>query len=449
MNKDLSNKQIITIGLMLFALFLGAGNIIFPSFLGQQAGTNVWIAVGGFLITGVGLPLLAVIAVGRVGSLQKLAGQVNPIFGIVFTIVIYLAIGPFFAIPRTATVTYEIAVLPFLSESISQSSLPLFVLSFIFFAVSAWLSLNPSKLVGRLGNIITPLLLIVLAVLVGKSILSPLGPIGNPTEAYQSNSFFNGFNEGYLTMDTFGGLAFGVVIISAVKGLGVTSQTAITKTVAKAGVIAAIGLALVYLSLTYIGATSVTEIGMMDNGGAVISAVTKALFGNIGSIILALTIFLACITTSIGLISACSHFFSEQVPALSYKTFAFIIASFSMLVSNVGLSQLISISSPVLSFIYPLAITLIIVSFFHKYFKGKSVVYVGAMISTGIVSLFDGLSAASIHLGAVSDFFASLPFSAQGVGWIIPSIIGALIGFGYSFLFDKQPESAPTTTMAD
>ncbi|MEH6941777.1 branched-chain amino acid transport system II carrier protein [Bacillus sp. JJ722] len=437
MNKDLSNKQILAIGLMLFALFLGAGNIIFPPFLGQQAGSNIWIAVSGFLVTGVGLPLLAVIAVGKVGSLQTLAGRVHPVFGVVFTIIIYLAIGPFFGIPRTATVTYEIGVLPFLSESAAQSFLPLAILSIIFFAITAWLSLNPTKLVDRIGKIITPILLAVLAVLVGKSLLSPLGSISSPTEAYESHSFFNGFIEGYLTMDTISGLVLGIVVISAISDLGITKKETITSTVCKAGIIAATGLALVYLSLTYIGATSVNEVGMLDNGGAILSASTKILFGNIGSIILALTITLACLTTSVGLISSCAQYFSQQVPALSYKAIVIILSTFSTIIANFGLSKLISISLPVLSFIYPLAITLIIVSFFHKYFHGYSAVYVGSMLAAGIVSLIDVLISVGLNLGAISDIMSLLPLSEQGIGWILPAIIGGFIGYSYGKSTEK------------
>ena len=223
---------------MLFALFLGAGNIIFPPFLGQQAGSNIWTAVAGFLVTGVGLPLLAVIAVGKVGNLQTLAGRVHPIFGIVFTIVIYLAIGPFFGIPRTATVTFEVGVLPFLSESAANSFWPLAILSIIFFIISAWLALNPGKLVDRIGKIITPVLLGVLVILVGKSLFNPLGPVMSPAEAYQSNAFFNGFVEGYLTMDTIAALNFGIVIALAIKTKGLEEEKAVVSTTVKAGLIA-------------------------------------------------------------------------------------------------------------------------------------------------------------------------------------------------------------------
>lgn len=438
MNNELSNKQVLSIGLMLFALFLGAGNIIFPPFLGQQAGTNIWIAVAGFLVTGVGLPLLSVIAIGRAGNLQNLASRVHPAFGIAFTVIIYLAIGPLFGIPRTATVTYEVGVLPFLGESASQSALSLFILTVVFFSLSVWLSLNPSKMVHRIGTIITPVLLVILSILAIKSIITPIGPISSPSEDYVTNSFFNGFIEGYLTMDTIGGLAFGIVIIAALKDLGVTNKKTITNIVGKAGIIAAIGLALVYLALTYIGATSVNEIGLLDNGAAVITASTKVLFGHLGSIILAVAITLACLTTSVGLITSCAHFFSARVPALSYKMIVYVLAIFSTVIANVGLSTLISISLPILSFIYPLAIVLILLSFLHKYFKGFSAVYMGGMIATGIISLCDGLISAGINLGAIGSFVSSLPLSSQGIGWLIPGIIGCVIGYGIAIIFGME-----------
>ncbi|MGM9926718.1 MAG: branched-chain amino acid transport system II carrier protein [Bacillus sp. (in: firmicutes)] len=441
MNQPFSKKQTISIGLMLFALFLGAGNIIFPPYLGQQAGSNIWIAVTGFLVTGVGLPLLAVIAIGKYGDLQTLAGKVHPVFGIVFTIVIYLAIGPFFGIPRTATVTYEVGVLPFLSEAASQSALPLVILSIVFFGVTAWLALNPTKLVHRIGTIITPLLLIVLAILGGKSLFSPIGSISAPAESYEANSFFNGFIEGYLTMDTIGGLVFGIVIISSIKAMGQTKKADITKTVAIAGSIAALGLSLVYLALTYIGATSVNEIGLLDNGGAILSSAANIMFGSVGSIILALTITLACLTTSVGLISSCAQFFSEQVPALSYKTIVMILAVFSTIIANVGLAKLISISLPVLSFIYPLAITLIVLSFFDRFFKGYSAVYAGGMIAAGIISLIDVLISTGLNLGSLGTLVSSLPLAAQGIGWLIPAIIGSIVGF----VFANATATAPQT----
>lgn len=444
MKQTITTKQLWATGLMLFALFLGAGNIIFPPYLGQQAGENLFSAVCGFLVTGVGLPLLAVIAVGRTGTLQTIAGRVHPSFGAVFTIIVYMAIGPFFGIPRTATVTYEVGVLPFLSENASGSGLALFITSVLFFGITAWLALNPGKLIDRIGKIITPVLLIVLIVLVGKNVFYPIGPIVSGTLDYAgtATSFFNGFMEGYLTMDTIGGLVFGTVVISSIRNLGIENKADITKVVSKAGIIAAIGLILVYIPLTYIGATSVTEIGMLDNGGAILAASAKYLYGFFGIVVLAFAITLACLTTSVGLISACSEFFAEYIPALSYKKIVCLLAIFSTCVANVGLSALISISLPILNFLYPIAITLIILTFCEKFFNRSPFVYIGAVTAAGIISLFEVMASFGIG-GAASDLVAMMPFAEYGISWFIPALIGGLIGYFTTLLAGAKEKADP------
>ncbi|MCA1065961.1 branched-chain amino acid transport system II carrier protein [Rossellomorea sp. AcN35-11] len=427
--KALSFGQTFTIGLMLFALFLGAGNMIFPPFLGQQAGEHVWTGIIGFLITGVGLPLLGVIAIARSGGdLQTLANRVHPLYGLVFTIVMYLAIGPFFGIPRTGTVAYEIGVIPFLPEDVSKYGLPLLVYTIIFFGLTAWLAMNPTKLVDRIGKILTPSLIVILTILVVKSIATPMGGFGEPNEAYQDGALFKGFIEGYLTMDTIAALVFGIVVINAIKDRGVTSKAAMTRITVIAGVIAAIGLALVYLSLSYIGASSTDSIGIQANGGAILSAAASYLFGSLGTTILGLAITFACITTSVGLVSACSQFFAKILP-VSYAKLVIILSFFSMIIANIGLTQLIAVSLPVLIFIYPLAIVLILLSFMHNGFNGYSLVYAGALLPTGLISLLDGIKTAGVDVTAVSQSLEFLPFYTQGIGWLVPAMIGAIIGF--------------------
>ncbi|MGG3738164.1 branched-chain amino acid transport system II carrier protein [Aeribacillus pallidus] len=428
--KALSGNEMVAIGLMLFALFLGAGNMIFPPFLGQQAGTNVWTGIVGFLFTGVGLPLLGVIAIAKTGGdLQTLASRVSPLFGIVFTLVMYLAIGPFFGIPRTGTVAYEIGVTPFLPDSMDKYGVPLFIYTIIFFTVTAWLSMNPSKLVDRIGKLLTPALLIILAILVVKSLITPMGTPQVPQGDYIDGPFFKGFIEGYLTMDTIAALVFGIVVISAIKDKGIEDQSTIAKVCMYAGVIAAIGLSLVYLSLSYIGATSTEAIGVQQNGGSILSQAAAHLFGSSGAIILGLAITFACITTSVGLVSSCAQYFSKLLPNVSYRTFVIILSAFSMIVANVGLTQLITISLPVLIIIYPLAIVLILLSFIHQWFNGYSAVYLGALIPTFIVSLLDGLQIAGLDVSALTNIFAILPLFEQGIGWLVPAITGAFMGW--------------------
>lgn len=427
----LTRKETLAIGLMLFALFFGAGNMIFPPSLGQQAGVNTWSATVGFLITGVGLPLLGIIATSKTnGDFTKIANRVHPIFGIFFTIVLYLAIGPFFGIPRTDTVAFEIGVTPFLSDSALASNVPLMIYTIIFFGITLFLSLNPTKIVDRIGKVLTPLLLTVLAILVLKSLLTPMGEFQLPQPRYESASFVAGFVDGYLTMDAIAALVFGIVVISSIREKGIVNSQKLSAICIKAGFIAAIGLILVYVSLAYIGASSVESIGMQANGGAILTAVARELFGGFGTMILGLAITFACLTTSIGLISACSSFFNRIFPKLSYKGFVIVLTIFSAVIANVGLTQLISISVPILTFIYPIAISLIVLSLVASALRFGREVYVLAVVTSSFFSLFDGLNAANLKIASIDKLFTNyLPLYSDGMGWLIPTLIACIIGY--------------------
>lgn len=223
MKATLSTKDTVIIGFMLFALFFGAGNMIYPPELGQYAGQNVWKAMGGFLLTGVGLPLLGIIAIALTGRDAKgLADKAHPAFGTAFTVILYLSIGPLFAIPRTGTVSYEIGALPFLAGVPAWLSLLLFTLA--FFGITYYLALNPTKIVDRVGKVLTPIKFTIILIIIVKAILTPMGVIGTPDVSYSNGSFFKGFLEGYKTMDALASIVFGVVVINAIKGRGVTSK---------------------------------------------------------------------------------------------------------------------------------------------------------------------------------------------------------------------------------
>jgi branched-chain amino acid:cation transporter, LIVCS family len=422
-------REIVAIGLMLFALFFGAGNMIFPPLLGQEAGTNVWPALIGFLLTGVGLPLMGVIAIAKSGDLKTLAHRVHPIFAIIFPVILYLAIGPFFGIPRTGTVAYEMSITPFLSKEMAESPAALILYSVVFFGVTLWLSLNPTKLVDRIGKMLTPALLLIIAIFVMKSFITPLGTPTSPIEAYSHTPFFKGFIEGYLTLDALAALVFGIVVIDAVREKGITRKKEITRACISAGTIAALGLAAVYLSLGYLGSTSITLLGPTDNGANILSEAAVYLFGNSGIFILGIAITLACLTTSIGLVSSCAVFFSKFHPALTYKKLVMIISIFSTFVANVGLTVLISISLPVLMIIYPIAIVLIILSLFHTFLQDSTLVYRFALIPTGLISLIEGLKVAGIEIEILSGILSRLPFYNQGISWLIPALLFALIGY--------------------
>ncbi|RNF38206.1 branched-chain amino acid transport system II carrier protein [Planococcus salinus] len=437
--KTLSFNEIITIGFMLFALFLGAGNLIFPPYLGQLAGEQLIPAIIGFLLTGVGLPLLGILAIAKAGGdLQSIAGRVNPYFGIIFTVIVYLAIGPFFGIPRTATVAYEIGTAPFLPDGAEFSSIALLIYTVIFFAITVSFALNPTKLVDRIGKILTPILIAVIGLLAAKSIITPMGDIGAPIGNYETEAFFESFLQGYLTMDAIAALVFGIVVIQSIRAKGVEDKNSILLTTVYAGLIAAIGLSVVYLSLSYIGATSVEQVGLLDNGGAIIAASSFVLYGESGAMILAAAITFACLTTSIGLVTAAAQFFNKIAPRFSYKSYVFFFAGFSMIVANAGLTQLIAISLPVLLAIYPLAIVLVLLSFFDRAFNREPVVYILALSLTAVVSVFDGLRGAGITFEAIDNVLGILPLFSQGIGWLVPSIAGTLAGMLWVRLKGKE-----------
>lgn len=421
---------IIIIGLMLFALFFGAGNLIFPAMLGQSAGSEIWSANAGFLVTGVGLPLLGVLAFGFSGKedLQSLASRVHPLFGIVFTTVLYLAIGPLFAIPRTGNVSFEIGVKPFVSES--SAGIALLVFTVLFFAITCFLSLNPAKIVDIVGRFLTPIKLTFIGILVIVSVIFPIGKFQAPTEHYMTNSFFNGFQEGYLTMDTLASFVFGIIIINAIREKGATTRSQIMKVCLMATAIAAVILAAIYSALSFMGASSVEKLGYLENGGEVLAQVSDYYFGTYGGVLLGLMITVACLTTSVGLITSCSTYFHKLFPSISYKAIAISLSGFSAVIANVGLTELISISVPVLTIIYPLAIVLIFLTFLHPLFKGRPAVYQISLLFTFIVSLVDSLQETAFKINALDSFLAGfLPMYDIGLGWIFPAIIGALIGY--------------------
>lgn len=420
-------KDTFVIGFMLFALFFGAGNLIYPPTLGIDSGTSYWAAIAGFVITGVGLPILAVTAISFVkNDARELADRVHPLFGLIFTSVVYLAIGPFFGIPRAATVAFQMSVEPFTGSS-SSISLILFIFTSIFFILVYVVSLNPSKMVDRIGQYLTPILLLaIIALSVGGFILLD-SPVADPSTDYASSPFFTGFSEGYLTMDAIAALAFGIIVVNAFKERGITSQRELVKSTLKAGAITGTGLIIVYGSIGWIG-TKMATVGTFENGGDILSSAAETMFGSFGALLLGVIVTLACFTTSVGLVVACGQFFSK-ITRFSYNWIIAFVTIVSYLTANQGLNTIISYSVPVLVFIYPIAIVLIILTFIEKLFHGAQAVFQGAILLTAVTSLYDGLVAFGVDLSSITPLMEKLPFFALGLGWIVPALIGGIVGF--------------------
>jgi len=425
----MKKKETFFVGLMLFSMFFGAGNLIFPPFLGMGAGTSFWPAITGFIITAVGLPLVVIAAIALVkDGVNTLGNRVHPWFGAIFTVIVYLSIGPFFGIPRNANVAFEMGFKPFLGNvSIHQ---PLLLLGFtaVFFLLVYLLSLNPSKVVEYMGQIITPTLLISIVILCAAGFVKLDKPLEAPTETYQTASLFKGFIDGYSTMDALAALAFGIVILTTIKQKGVTDKKQVTAYTVKAGLIAGAALALVYAGIGFIGAR-MASYGTFDNGTALLSSASTLLLGTSGKVLLGFIFTLACFTTCVGLTIACGQYFSKVAPKVSYRTVVTLVTIGSFLIANLGLDQIIAISVPFLVMAYPLTIVLVTLAFLHRFFGGSQKVYAGAMLLTGIISLFDGLKMFGLKWSVFESILSALPLASVSLGWVVPAIIGGLAGF--------------------
>lgn len=427
MNEKLKFSNLASLSLMLFAMFFGAGNMIFPPMLGQQAGTNFLQGIAGFVVTDAGLSVLGIAAVVMVGTkIEDLAGLISHKFGIFMSIMVYFLIGPLFALPRTGTVSFELAVVPFVPQGVSVKLISL-IFTALFFGITFILCLNTSKIVNIVGKVLTPILIIAILVIFAVSLINPVGTVGAPTGDYSTIPFFKGLIEGYLALDGMAGLAFAIIAINAVKGFGIKEPKRIAKYTIICGVFAELGLAAIYLALGHIGAQT-SSLAQFENGGALLANVVNQLLGRTGNLILGVAVLMACLTTSIGLASSFSDYFHSIFPKLSYNKILVIVCLFSFAISNVGLTSLIKYSLPALIMIYPPTIALVLFSFANKWIKGKAEAYVLAMAFSLVIGIFDGLKHMKISLGFLSELVSKVPFYNLGIGWIVPSIIGCLIG---------------------
>ncbi len=437
MRKRLSIKETLLVGSLLFGLFFGAGNLIFPVQLGQLAGKNTLQATIGFLITGVGLPMLGVIAsaMSQSDSLFHMAKPISKGYAIFFTCALYLTIGPLFAIPRTATVAFEVGLRPFISED--YFSIGLLIFSFIFFALTLYFSLRPGRILDWIGKYLNPTFLILLSILLIATFVSPMGQVSHePQGKYISGPLFTGLLDGYNTMDALASLAFAIIIIANVRKLGIGKPTLVAFETSKSGLVASFGMAVIYASLAYMGATSLGSLSPADNGGIILSMVSNHYYGLIGQVLLAAIVSAACLKTAIGLITACSEMFSEMFPkSINYRKYAVVFTLVSFVIANFGLENIIQLSIPVLMFLYPLAITLIILSLLSPIIGKENIVYRWTTALTAIAAFFDLCKALpqylqeNLFIKAIIKFAQLyLPGFDFGFGWIVPALCGFIIG---------------------
>ena len=408
-NKTLLDS--IVVGFALFSMFFGAGNVVFPPFLGFGSGQQ-W--ANGFIfyfIADIGLAMLALFALIKAGGAENITGRVGTVASNILMCAIILCIGPMVAIPRTAATTYEMSIAPL----ISGISPVLF--SIFFFIVVLLLSIRQSAVIDIVGKVLTPALLVGLLALIIKGVIDPIGPIINMRV---SAGFVtkNGISSGYQTMDVLGAIAFGVLIIKSANDKGYTEQKSSSRMIAMAAAISAALLFIVYFGLTYLGATAGTVFNRDIGRAELVISIVKWILGDVGLVLFAIVVALACLTTAVALVSSAASFFEKLFKGkVSYKLLVVIICVASTAIANLGLDKIVSIAAPILDIVYPPTLALVLMSWLGDRI-GKSVYSTTA----GFAAVMSVLTTLSGYIQGL-DFINRLPMADLGLGWVIPTAV--------------------------
>ena len=417
MNRKKLVTDSIVVGFALFAMFFGAGNVVFPPYIGMHAGEQ-W--ANGFLfyfIADIGLALVAMFAILHAGGADNITGRIGHVASKVLMCAVILCIGPMVAIPRTAATTLEMSVTPFFS------GMSPVVFSIIFFAVILLLSIKQSAVIDIVGKILTPALLIGLLILIVKGFVSPIGDIVD-TGVSASEVTVNGIKSGYQTMDVLAAMAFGIIILSSADEKGYTDSKSAAKMIGIAAALSGVLLLIVYFGLTYLGATASTVFPTDISRANLLIGIVELLLGKAGLIIFAIVIALACITTAVALVSSAASFFAKLAnDKISYSVFVVVICVSSAVISNLGLDMIIAIATPVLDIVYPPMLVLILLSWFGD--KLHKSVYVSSVAGSLIASV---LATAELY-GMNIPVIDSLPLASLGLGWLTPAAVFGLVAY--------------------
>lgn len=411
-------KDVLLTGFALFAMLFGAGNLIFPPMLGYEVNSSWFLTISAFIITAVGLPLLGILSVSIAGNgLDDFAKKVSPLFAKVFAIVLILAIGPMLAIPRTGATAYEIT---FLYKGLTSSIYKYLYLS-AYFLIVTYFSLRANKVVERVGKILTPVLLLVLVVILIKGIFFTDLDIKN---IVYPNAFKKGFLEGYQTMDTLASIAYATIILKAIKNGRELNRKSELSFLIKSSLIAVVSLAIVYMGFTFIGAKMYSVLNVESKTQLLVD-MTTYLLGDYGYLLLAICVAGACLTTAIGLVATVADYFSNLLK-IEYNKIVFFTVIISFLLSILGVEGIIKISVPILVFIYPITMSLIVLNLFKNFIKNDMLFKLTIMF-TSLIGLIEALLSMEIQKEFLSNFLNVLPLSEYGLTFLFPAIFGLIL----------------------
>ncbi len=427
--EKLKKKELVMIGIMIFSLFFGAGNLIFPPIIGKQSGTNMFTVMLFFSITAIIFPVLGIIAVAKSDGLKKLSNRVDHVFSIIFTTAVYLAIGPALAMPRAGTVPFEIAISPYLPEG-TGVKLVLFIYTTAFFGIVYWLSLSPHKLLDRISKITSPAFLVLVFMLFIGTFIKPMGGYIQPEELYAKNFGLQGFLDGYLTLDALAGLNYGLVVVYVIKSKIGSEDKKLTKTVAITGIVAGVMLFAVYMMLAHVGAASASMFPQTKNGAEILTRAIRYSYGNFGAVLLAFMFIIACLNIGVGLTISLSQYFNSLIKKVPYKVWATIWAFWSYVLANLGFQKIMEYSIPVLLAIYPASLVLIILALLDKQIKSNKIIYRATVYPTVMISIINTLEKINIKIPILTEFTQKLPLQSADLGWVSVALIFFIISFG-------------------
>lgn len=434
-NKKLTWQQLVLVASLIFGMFFGAGNLIFPVQLGQLSGGNWLLATLGFLVTGTVVPFLAMLAVSvtRSRSVYDVARPVGHWFGLAFLVAIHLTIGPFFGTPRTAATAFSMGVAPFIAPK--YQGLGMLVFSGLFFGLAYYLTVKQSGLMKWVGKYLNPLFMVLLLLVLLMALFMPMGNTHQVVSTtYQAHAGFQGILDGYNTMDGIALLALAVSVVYAVKALGFR-DVQVSKVLAKAGLLSILAEALLYTALVLLGVTSLGQFKAAANGGDAFAQIVAHYAGNFGTALTGVVVTLAVFTTAMGLFVSFAQDMHLAFPKVSYLWFLRVIAFGSFVTANAGLTNIVAWSVPVLMLLYPLSLVLILLSLTAKFFNYSKVVYRSVVGFVTLPALLDALASSPFMAGhfaqqVVSQYHQLVLFSALGFGWIVPALVGAAVGLG-------------------
>ncbi|MGQ7409424.1 branched-chain amino acid transport system II carrier protein [Streptococcus suis] len=427
-------------GLLLFGMFFGAGNLIFPPSLGVLSGENFWPAILGFVVSGVGIAVVALI-VGTLnpkGYIYEISHKISPGYATAYLVALYLAIGPFFAIPRTATTSFEVGIAPLLGNA--NTALWLLVFTANYFVAAYLIALKPSKILDTIGRILTPVfaILIVILVVLGIVKYGSTNPLPAAESYTAGRAFGTGFIEGYNTLDALAAVAFSVVAVNTLKQLGFSSKKEYVSTIWSVGAVVALAFSALYIGLAFLGNHFPVPADVLasdtNKGVYILSQATQAIFGPSAQIFLAAMVIVTCFTTTAGLIVSTGEFFAERFPKFSYKVYATVFTLIGFGIANLGLSKIIAFSIPVLLVLYPITICIVLITIVNKFVPLSKP---GMQLTIGVVTVLSLVEVLAGQFGwsGISNLIGALPFAGQSLSWLMPAVVGILLSL---FLPNKQ-----------